>query len=483
VATASDPRAEEIIAIANEIRDRVRARHPGGEPEGLGVPLPDLLPILHARDAAEAKVAAIGSVNPRPSGPLNAAIQGVKRTIARGLGWFVRDQVEFNHSVLNALQATLEALNEANRTFVALNGRITTSRHEFEHEFRNGVEEFRAEAGVLRGEVKELKDIRSHWIHWREEWQTKLRENEIHYLRGLSELQSTLEERFSRTDQEFKASVQRQHQDYLRALEQGIDEVQRRFWSDMEKARLEYERLIHNELRVIRQKVPSVAPDGGPPPAPSQDVPRLDYMRFADRFRGSEEYVRTNLAFYVAYFRGRENVLDIGCGRGEFLQLMQENAVQAQGVDLDGESVALCRSKGLFATQADAFAFLSEQPDRSFDGIFASQVIEHLTPDRVPLLVQLCAQKLKAGGILVLETPNPECLAIFATHFYLDPTHTRPIPPSLLVFYYEEAGLGGVEVHRLSPAAESILSLQALPEEFRNAFFGGLDYAAIGRKL
>jgi hypothetical protein len=98
-------------------------------------------------------------------------------------------------------------------------------------------------------------------------------------------------------------------------------------------------------------------------------------------------------------------------------------------------------------------------------------------------MIKLCSAKLRRGGLLVLETPNPECLAIFATHFYLDPTHTRPIPPSLMAFYFEEFGFGRLEVRRLSPAMESMPSLADLPPNFQEAFFGGLDYAIIGHKL
>ena len=84
---------------------------------------------------------------------------------------------------------------------------------------------------------------------------------------------------------------------------------------------------------------------------------------------------------------------------------------------------------------------------------------------------------------MAIETPNPECLAIFATHFYLDPTHTRPIPAPLLRFYLEEAGFGSVQIERLAPAVESMPALAELPPAFRDAFFGGLDYAIVARKL
>ena len=176
-------------------------------------------------------------------------------------------------------------------------------------------------------------------------------------------------------------------------------------------------------------------------------------------------------------------MLDIGCGRGEFLEMMREAGVPARGIDLARNPWPLCRHKGLEAEVADLFPYLADLPEASLDGIFCSQVVEHLPPERLPEMIRLCASRLERNGVIAIETPNPECLAIFATHFYLDPTHTRPVPHPLLAFYMEEFGVGNIEVRRLSPAVESMPSLASLPEDFREAFFGGLDYAIIGRKL
>jgi hypothetical protein len=98
-------------------------------------------------------------------------------------------------------------------------------------------------------------------------------------------------------------------------------------------------------------------------------------------------------------------------------------------------------------------------------------------------LIRLAASKLARGGLLAIETPNPECLAALSMHFFLDPTHTRPVPSALMNFYMEEFGFGGIEIRRLSPAVESMPALASLPADFREAFFGGLDYAILGRKL
>jgi O-antigen chain-terminating methyltransferase len=219
------------------------------------------------------------------------------------------------------------------------------------------------------------------------------------------------------------------------------------------------------------------------PPSGLPAPPAFDYGRFAERFRGSEDYVKRGQRIYQPYFAGCRNVLDIGCGRGEFLETMREAGIPARGIDLDEESVATCRHKGLEAEAADLFAYLADLPEASLDGIFCSQVVEHLAPERLPEMIGLCASRLTRNGVIVIETPNPECLAIFATHFFLDPTHTRPAPGALLAFYLEEFGVGNIQVHRLSPAVETNPALASLPEDFRNAFFGGLDYAISGRKL
>jgi O-antigen chain-terminating methyltransferase len=279
-----------------------------------------------------------------------------------------------------------------------------------------------------------------------------------------------------------------QHAEFTGALERFSQDIQKRLWADLERIRLDYERLIYSELKTIRQRAQVTgAGTAANPQTLAQAVPAgelgFDYGRFAERFRGSEAYVKAGQQFYLPYFAECRNVLDIGCGRGEFLEMMKSAGVNAKGIDLGEESVATCRHKGLEAEVADLFVYLENLPEASLDGIFCSQVVEHLPPDRLPEMVRLCATRLQRNGVIAIETPNPECLAIFGTHFYLDPTHHRPVPHPLLAFYLEEFGVGNIEVRKLSPAVESMPSLKSLPEDFRDAFFGGLDYAILGRKL
>ena len=289
-------------------------------------------------------------------------------------------------------------------------------------------------------------------------------------------------------DANYRDALRAQHAEFSALMERSAQDIQKRYWTDMEKVKSEYERVIHEELRIVRQRAASLRSAQAeesrkPAQAPVSAEPDFDYGRFAERFRGSEEYVKAGQQIYLPYFANCANVLDIGCGRGEFLEMMRAHSIPARGIDLSEESVALCRGKGLQAEIADLYEYLAGQPEGAFDGIFCSQVVEHLPPDRLPEMIRLAASRLSRNGMMAIETPNPECLAIFATHFYLDPTHQRPVPPPLLLFYLEEFGVGNIEVRRLSPAVESMPSLGSLPEDFREAFFGALDYAVIGRKL
>lgn len=452
----------ELIALLHEVRDRVRARNPETAAGGVPIALPDLMPLLQARDAALGKVAAIGTVNPRSGGVLNSLVQSWKRLVARALDWHVREQVEFNRKSMTCIDAALEAMTDFNRALVALGNRLAASESVGE----------------------ELKDIRNHWADWRFEWEHKLQTNEIQFLRSVADLQGGFQHRATLMDANYRDAMRGQHTEFTGALERFSLDLQQRLWADLERIRLEYERLIYSELKTIRQRAAIASVPPAPAPAAAQAPPLgFDYGRFAERFRGTEEYVKAGQQFYLPYFKDCRSVLDIGCGRGEFLEMMRGACIPAKGIDLGEESVATCRHKGLDAEAADLYVYLENLPEASLDGIFCSQVVEHLPPERLPEMVRLCASRLQRNGVIAIETPNPECLAIFATHFYLDPTHHRPVPHPLLAFYLEEFGVGNIEVRKLSPAAESMPSVKSLPEDFREAFFGGLDYAILGKKL
>lgn len=450
---------QELSAAIQEVRERARAHAPQGPLGPEGVLAADLMPIVHARDAADAKVAAIGTVNPRPGGVFNSIVQSVKRFISRAMDWHVREQVEFNRASMECVQATMEALNGVNRSLAAL-----AARHE----------ELRQELDAAKITKERLAEFEHRNIN-----------NEIRVLRTISELQAAYSHRLTIQEENVRDLIKSQHRDFEGALKHGTDDIQKRLWDDLQNVRLEFERLIHNELRVMRQRyVTPAAPSSAPASGAAQEDLPIDWLKFADRFRGSQERIRGQQQRYIERFVGTQGeILDIGCGRGEFLEAAREAGLRGRGIDLSGENVEVCRAKGLEAEQADLYAYLGAAPDHSIAGVYCSQVVEHLTPAGVARFVELIGQKCRSGALVAIETPNPECLAIFATHYYIDPTHTRPVPAVLLHYYLEEAGFGEIKIEYLEPAVDSMPELAQLPDAIREKFFGGLDYSVFARKL
>ena len=152
----------------------------------------------------------------------------------------------------------------------------------------------------------------------------------------------------------------------------------------------------------------------------------------AYEFGGSERQVREIQRFFLRYFRRCRRVVDLGCGRGNFLELLRDTGIAGVGVDKSDESVEACRAKQLEPVcQSDVFTFLANCHER-FDGIFCSHVIEHLAYQDGLRLMELCYQVLKPDGRIVVVTPNSGDLSVLGETFWLDPTHVRFYPLLLL---------------------------------------------------
>jgi SAM-dependent methyltransferase len=205
------------------------------------------------------------------------------------------------------------------------------------------------------------------------------------------------------------------------------------------------------------KELPAPSMEGSLPIGQLQErVREQDYMRFEDRHRGSEEAIKWKQKNYLPYFKDRGPVLDIGCGRGEFLGLLKEAGIQASGVDTNQELVLHCRAKGLEASSGDGLVYLKSLPDLSLGGIFLSQVIEHLDSELLRELVRVGFAKLRTGGILLAETINPQCLSTFSGAFYLDLSHKKPIHPEAALYLWESYGFRQAEILYVSPFPEEM---------------------------
>ncbi len=189
--------------------------------------------------------------------------------------------------------------------------------------------------------------------------------------------------------------------------------------------------------------------------APATSAAAAAYVGFEDRFRGSEDEIRARQEDYVQYFAGQSDVLDIGCGRGEFLELLKQQGIAARGLDLNPEMVEVCKARGLDAAHGDARSYLRGIPDGSLGGIIALQVIEHLEPSYLAETLALAYDKLKPGARLVLETINPACWVAFFESFIRDLTHQKPIHPETLQYLLQAGGFSRVEIVYRAPIAEA----------------------------
>ena len=263
----------------------------------------------------------------------------------------------------------------------------------------------------------------------------------------------------------------------------------------------------HIKREVARlANAPAAAAAGAPPTAPvASDLETHKYVGFEDQFRGSAELIRQRVADYATVFSGASDVLDVGCGRGEFLALLREQGVSARGIDLNPAMVDVCREQGLDAHHVDALSYLRAQPDGSLGGLFAAQVIEHLEPSYLTALLDAAFDKLRSGAPIVLETINPRCWFAFFESYIRDLTHVRPVHPDTLKYLLVATGFQHVEIRYRAPypeaeklqaipsmppaaaaanavLAESIDTLNANVEKINRLLFTYLDYAAVARR-
>jgi len=258
---------------------------------------------------------------------------------------------------------------------------------------------------------------------------------------------------------------------------------------------------LKREVARLAETGVAVAAGGGQAPgATGTQLEPLDshkYVGFEDAFRGSPDEIRRRVAEYLPIFDGTQNVVDVGCGRGEFLALLRDAGIRARGVDVNGAMVEVCRQQGLDAEETDALTFLKGQPDGSIGGLFAAQVIEHLEPRYLGALIDTAFDKLRPGAPIVLETINPACWFAFFESYIRDLTHVRPVHPDTLKFLIVATGFQRVDIRYRSPYPEHdklqplaphaslgdlVDTLNANVERINRLLFTWLDYAAIGRR-
>ena len=272
------------------------------------------------------------------------------------------------------------------------------------------------------------------------------------------------------------------------------------------------QRAVEMLKRRAAEPAPSNASSSGARPV-SADLPRQDddykYVGFEDEFRGSDREIAARLRAYAPIFAGASDVLDVGCGRGEFLAVLKEAGITAAGVDANADMAAAACARGVRAVHADALSYLDSLPDGALGGLIAAQVVEHLEPRYLMRLIDATARTLRPGSPIVLETINPACWLAFFSSYIRDLTHVRPVHPDTLQYLLRASGFDRVAVRYSAPVPDHMkMQTIDLPAEvlaagdptsaalsrvvhavnanasiLNNLMFTHLDYAAVGYRM
>jgi len=439
------PSPDSADALLLQLRARI-ADQRAGRMMGAGDPAPTPEPVGEYLERA-AQVADIGTTV-----PLFPHLRPLRRAVAqfsaRVILYFLRlvtvDQRQFNRVLLRAV-GTLDREAQAVRSQVERQAQATASRDALT---------------TIRSELHARLLAVEAAVPERDRWFADLAERDSGHARAIADLRAAV------------AYLRAQIADRDRRIDALLAEV--------------------GGTPVIARDTPAAPP----PTAPTGTAGAFDSWAFAQAFHGDEESIKANQARYVRYFASGD-VLDVGCGRGEFLELLRDAGIRARGVDLSNEMVLRCREKRLDVIKADALAYLEALPDATLGGIFAGQVIEHLATPAIQTFLHLAYRKLRPDGVLVIETLNPECLLVHYRWFWMDLTHVRLIHPETLKFLlvtigfrdFEGVLIGSREAAPLIPPltlpagdAATLADFNAATDHLNRLLHSNPDYALIARR-
>ena len=311
---------------------------------------------------------------------------------------------------------------------------------------------------------------------------------------------------------------------YLQTVTPYLDTRVRRAGGDelRDRVALAEQRILAVKRDLDRRVAP--APDSPPPGDPGAApvavpaatagnpvpfgtrVDSLTYVGFEDRFRGSQDTIRSRLDDYVPVFAGASEVVDVGCGRGELLGLFQQHGIRARGVDTNDAMVELCRARGFDVERDDALHFLERQADASLGGLIAIQVVEHFDPAYLLRFLETAHHKLRPGAPIVLETINAACWMAFFETYLRDITHRQALHPDTLQYLVQTSGFTSVDVRFREPVRDSdrldglspvetesvvarrpelgnlVAAVNAHADKLNARLFSSMDYAVVARR-
>jgi O-antigen chain-terminating methyltransferase len=397
----------------------------------------------------------------------------------------IEEQNEFNRTITASVNAlynndvvTQEFIKSGYQYIEQTKGRIGQISQAIE-KLTSDIGELTTEIGELTTEIGNISLIANDLDN------VKKMVEEIYGLRELPDEFSEIKSNLNTIEQSII-----KNQDSIHAFDFKIDNVERSFVKALNNRTSGEDATAGTDLKLHwAENVQSNVP------VDQRIYHDIDYFDFENHFRGTRADIKKSQEIYLEYFLGESDVVDLGCGRGEFLELLQENRVKAAGIDICDEFIQYCQIKGLNVIKNDAVSYMKNLSDNTIGGVFAAQFVEHINTSD---LIEICEEtykKLKPGGYFVIETPNPRCLSIYTNAFYVDPSHNKPVHPQTLEYLLKKAGFQDVRIcfTEQSKVAYSLPLLDAENinnlEQFNNGLnvvsdilFGSQDYAIIAQK-
>jgi len=342
-----------------------------------------------------------------------------------------------------------------------------------------------------------------------ESFQTKL----VDFQKHLIELSKTLRFQINSLEQnhnELKQSQGALRVDLFLRLKQTREQVQawERQAAELEALKVQLEKQIEDLIERVQkakmelsqretrlsQRLDGADKSSNTSPV-SDQAPRLNerdhlldsfYFSLEEALRGTPEQIKEEAKVYLTRLQRAgiaTEILDIGCGRGEWLQLLRENGFEARGIDQNSVAVEYCRKLSLEVMEGEARAYLVSLPDESVSAITAFHFAEHLPLEALVTFLDEAGRTLKPGGLLIIETPNPENLLVGSCNFYLDPTHKNPIPIATMTLLLESRGFCCQEVLKLHPVPGVQIEVRdQLTSHMNHYLYGPMNYAVVARK-
>jgi SAM-dependent methyltransferase len=315
----------------------------------------------------------------------------------------------------------------------------------------------------------------------------------FHYQQSLQQLQESLQQ-----TQQLLQQLQQITSEQQAETQKGLSDQQQvssQIRADLQPLVLQQQKIDvellmqERRLTVLLQEVARTTPNSSLAEVATHEEEHLHdslYASFEDEFRGPREEVSQRLQVYIPFLTKAEittGVLDIGCGRGEWLQLLKSEGIEAQGVDRNRVFIEQCRAAGLNVVENDALIYLRSVRAESLNAVTIFHLVEHLPLEVLINVVDEVVRTLKHDGWLIVETPNPENLIVGSHTFYVDPTHRNPIPSQTLQFLLEARGLRSLEILKLRPRDEVKLDEDSeLVSRFNEYFYSAPDYGIVARK-